>query len=174
MKPMSNVDLRTCTDEALLRECRVQAFRGSGPGGQHRNKTSTAVRIVHEPSGVTAMASESRSQDRNREEAIRRLRHRLALTQRELIDSEKFEPPEWFKALAAARLVLGRKRAEYLPVMGLVVDVLARSGWSVSEAARLLGISTGTLSRFLKGDEKLFGYVNERRAEMGLKPLGRD
>ncbi len=171
---MSPSELRSCSDEVLLRECRCQAFRGSGPGGQHRNKTSTAVRIVHEPSGVTATASESRSQDRNRGQAIARLRHRLALTVREALDEDAFTPPDWFTKLAKSRLTVGRNSSDYLPVMGLVVDALASRDWSVSEAGKMLGISTGTVVRFLQADEKLFGYVNERRTEAGLKPLGHD
>ena len=61
-------------DEALLRECEVTTFVGSGPGGQHRNKTSSAVRIVHLPTGVMVTATERRSQLRNRWAALERLR----------------------------------------------------------------------------------------------------
>ena len=55
----------------------VTTFRASGPGGQHRNKTSSAVRIKHLPTGVIAIAAESRSQHRNRLVALERLRSRL-------------------------------------------------------------------------------------------------
>jgi ribosome-associated protein len=61
----------------LLKDCDVTFARGSGPGGQHRNKTETAVRVVHRPTGITAVASEERSQARNRERAIERLHARL-------------------------------------------------------------------------------------------------
>jgi ribosome-associated protein len=61
-------------DEALLAACEVSTFVGGGPGGQHRNKTASAVRLVHPPTGVTVTATERRSQAQNRGTAIERLR----------------------------------------------------------------------------------------------------
>jgi len=52
--------------------------RGSGPGGQHRNKTSTAVQLVHRPSGIRVHVDGGRSQDANRQLAAELLRARLA------------------------------------------------------------------------------------------------
>jgi|SRR5882724_7187371 len=61
----------------LARDCELSFFRASGPGGQHRNKTETAVRVVHRPTGTVAVATEERSQTRNRERAFERLREKL-------------------------------------------------------------------------------------------------
>ena len=62
---------------ALEREVVVEVFRASGPGGQHVNKTESALRLTHPPSGVVVMAQDSRSQFRNRELAFERLVERL-------------------------------------------------------------------------------------------------
>jgi protein subunit release factor B len=65
-------------DEALLGQCEVQAHRASGPGGQHRNKAETAIRLVHVPSGVTAEGKDERSRTQNLRIALARLREKLA------------------------------------------------------------------------------------------------
>jgi ribosome-associated protein len=65
-------------DEHLLRQCDEAFFVASGPGGQHRNKTSSGVRLTHRPSGLTITATERRSQLMNRGAALERLRERLA------------------------------------------------------------------------------------------------
>jgi protein subunit release factor A len=62
---------------ALEREVVVEVFRASGPGGQHVNKTQSALRLTHLPSGVVVMAQDSPSQFRNRETAFARLKKRL-------------------------------------------------------------------------------------------------
>ena len=63
--------------KVLEREVVIEVFRASGPGGQHVNKTQSALRITHLPSGVVVSAQDSPSQFRNREIAFRRLVERL-------------------------------------------------------------------------------------------------
>jgi protein subunit release factor B len=63
--------------EALKNQVVLETFKSSGPGGQRKNKTETAVRLKHLPSGITVIATEHRSQARNRELAFERLRERL-------------------------------------------------------------------------------------------------
>jgi protein subunit release factor B len=65
-------------DDALAAECEETFFVGGGPGGQHRNKTETGVRLAHGPTGVVVTATERRSQLQNRGAALERLRARLA------------------------------------------------------------------------------------------------
>lgn len=56
-----------------IEECRVETFRASGPGGQHRNKVETAVRVVHPASGAVGTATDSRSQLQNKRQAFIRM-----------------------------------------------------------------------------------------------------
>ena len=66
----------------LLAECDVTTFRASGPGGQHRNRRESGVRLVHKPTGIVVMATERRSQHQNRAVALTRLERRLAALRR--------------------------------------------------------------------------------------------
>ena len=68
----------TLDRDLLEREVEVQVFRASGAGGQHVNKTESALRLVHPPSGVVVIAQDSSSQHRNRAIAFERLIERLA------------------------------------------------------------------------------------------------
>jgi protein subunit release factor B len=70
------------TDEALLGECDVQAFRATGPGGQSVNTTDSAVRLKHRPTGIVLVCRRERSQLRNKNDCVRRLRERIKEAQR--------------------------------------------------------------------------------------------
>jgi protein subunit release factor B len=63
--------------DALERDSDVTFFVASGPGGQHRNKVETGVRLLHRPTGIVVTATERRSQSANREVAFERLAERL-------------------------------------------------------------------------------------------------
>ena len=65
------------SDEELLRQCEVETFRSSGPGGQHVNKTESAVRLRHLPSGVVVTSQQERSQHRNKALCLLKLRQRI-------------------------------------------------------------------------------------------------
>ena len=67
----------TLDRDVLAREVEIHVFRASGAGGQHVNKTESALRLVHPPSGVVVIAQDSSSQHRNREIAFERLVERL-------------------------------------------------------------------------------------------------
>jgi len=66
------------SDEDLLLECEVETFRSSGPGGQHVNKTESAVRLRHLPTGVVVTSQQERSQHRNKALCLQRLRKKVA------------------------------------------------------------------------------------------------
>jgi protein subunit release factor B len=86
---------------ALARECEVTPYRSSGPGGQKKNKTESSVRVVHLPTGLTRIATESRSQSANRLHALERIRHALEARHRKPAPRRATKPTA---ASRAARL----------------------------------------------------------------------
>jgi hypothetical protein len=166
------------SDASLLAQCEVDTYRASGPGGQKKNKTSSAVRLRHVPSGLIVIAEESRSQHENKAKALRRLRKALYLELREAIQAESRTAeiigslPDYSLARGAdGKLHLGAKDPRFWPAVGVVLDVLAAVEARVSEAAELLSISTGNLIGFLETDSKVWQQVNVLRARFGQKPL---
>lgn len=152
------------SDAELLAQCAVDTYRASGPGGQKRNKTSSAVRLRHEASGLAVIAEESRSQHENKARALRRLRRRLYLQLREpLPDNSSAEP---FAAV-------GPKDERFWPRLALALDALSEQEGRVSEAARRLGATTGQFVSFLAQDDSAWGQANQIRQQFGLKPLVR-
>ena len=81
--------------EQLAREIEISVYRASGPGGQHRNKTESAVRILHRPSGLIVVATEHRGQLRNRKLAMERLVARLRILNRRPRKRKKTRKPGW-------------------------------------------------------------------------------
>ena len=161
-------------DSTLLSECDVDTYRASGPGGQKRNKTESAVRLRHRPSGIIVIAEESRSQAENRGRALRRMRAALALRLRQPVAEEGVPAAVQACIDKKGRLEVGRRDARYLPAAAVVLDVLVALTGSVAGTASRLGITTGNLSSFLTGDDDLMAETNRIRAGFGLKALRRD
>jgi hypothetical protein len=166
------------TDAQLLAQCAVDTYRASGPGGQKRNKTSSAVRLRHPPTGLIVIAEESRSQHENKAKALKRLRQALYLKLRDGLSADTLKPealatrPEYGPARdREGRLHVGRKDARFWPAVGVVLDVLHACEGRVSDAAAALGMSTGNLIDFLQTDEKVWEQVNHMRSHFGHKTL---
>ncbi|HJZ89362.1 MAG TPA: peptide chain release factor-like protein [Gemmataceae bacterium] len=175
---MGRAQWTTLTDDQLLAQCEVDTYRASGPGGQKRNKTSSAVRLRHLPSGLIVIAEESRSQHENKAKALRRLRRALYLELREplLLDALSADAigqlPDYAPARGAdGRLHLSAKDPRFWPAAGVALDVLAVVEGRVGDAAELLGISTGNLVDFLQNDPKVWQTANQLRTRFGQKPL---
>lgn len=96
--------------ETLERDSDIEFFIASGPGGQHRNKVETGVRLIHRPSGVTVTATERRSQHANREAAFERLAARLEELQRPQIPRRPTRPT----AASRTRRLESKRRASVL------------------------------------------------------------
>ena len=94
--------------ETLDREVVVEVFRASGAGGQHVNKTESALRLTHPPSGVVVVSQDTRSQHRNRETAFARLIERL----RRLNHVPRKRRLEAKKQVGAKKAIRGRVRGD--------------------------------------------------------------
>ena len=92
--------------EKLARDCEITPYRSSGPGGQKKNKTESSVRIRHLPTGLVRVGTESRSQTRNREAALRRIWAALEQRARKPKPRKKTRP----SAAAVARRLEQKKR----------------------------------------------------------------
>lgn len=152
-------------DADLLRQCRQESYRASGPGGQHRNTTDSAVRLTALDGAVVALSADHRSQHRNRAEALRRLRLALAIELRLPLGSDE-NSQHW-----QGSWTLGRKDRRYARFIAHVLDVLAHHNWAVGLAAEAIGISTGKLVRTLAHNPHAWSAVNQARATLGLVNL---
>ena len=160
-------------DQQLAHACRVEAYQASGPGGQKRNRTYSAVRLMHPATGISVIAEESRSQNENKVRALRRLRMAIAFRVRKEQRDAGFALPEtitpYFKQ--DTPLQVNQKNPLYPLICTAILDVLYSVQGSLGDASRQLGLSTGRLSRFFGRDRDLLHAVNQLRAHFTLRPL---
>lgn len=172
-------------DKAILADCDVHTYKSSGPGGQHRNKVSSAVRLRHRPTGISAHGDDSRSQHENKRLALKRLRMQIALQVRRPVGgqggtaglpavvAECLCRPrgEGRSTCPAARLDVGRKDGRFWPVAQFLLDVLQHVDGRLADAAQHLGITTSNLVAQIKKDRHLFGTAQDVRKRHGQAPL---
>ena len=164
--------VRFFSDDELMRQSRLELFRGSGPGGQKRQKTSNSVRLTHVPTGIHVVAGESRSQAENKMRALRRLRLKLATDIRERIDVVNFESPDWFLEIRQDnRIAASHRHLFYAPAAGLLLDLLKGMNGNPSSVATMLGVSTTAVIRFLEAEPILWTEANRIRAQLGMPAL---
>ena len=156
--------------EQLWAECEVRRLRRSGPGGQHRNKVETAISLKHIATGITAEASERRSQAQNRAMAIFRLRVNLALNIRRATTSPH-TPSELWQARSRSVLKVSATNDDFPALLAEALDVLAGCDFDPKRAAEHLACTTSQLVRLLKVEPRALQLVNQQREERQLHVL---
>ena len=131
----------TAEDAVLLRDCEFIMQKGTGNGGQKINKTSSAVRLRHRPTGIAVAANEERSQARNRHIALRKLRYEIALRVHADPSGDVFSLLPSPSPSNHARLILWT---------AALFDRLAASGFDLAQTAALCGASTSQLERAMR------------------------
>ena len=158
-------ELLALSDDELLKLCRMDLCRGTGPGGQKRNKTSTAVRVTHLGSGLSASDDATRSQHINRAHALAKLRVELAVN---LPPDEGFSQPTM-----PLEPVPRTGRSEYPLWLGELFSTLQTNGFQPAAAAAAYGCSTAHLIRVIGKDETAWQHFSQARQRLGLPPLHR-
>jgi len=134
-------------------DIRMEVFRASGAGGQHVNKTSSAVRLIHEPTGLVASSQEERSQLQNREKALGRLKAMIAAKAEE----EREQELQRIAGGKQAQVGWGSQIRSYVLQPYQMVKDLRTS------------VEIGNISAVLDGDldELMEGYLRWKRATAG-------
>lgn len=158
-------------DEALLAQCDFTRDRSSGPGGQHRNKVETQVKLHHRPTGAHAQAGERRSQNENKQVAVRRLRLILAVEHREPIPRGESRTALWRSRVRKGRIACNPSHHDYPALLAEAMDHIAESGWELHDPAVRLEVTASQLLKLLKDHPPAVAKLNAERRALGLHPL---
>lgn len=160
--------------DELEKECRWSFSRASGPGGQHRNKVETAATVVHLPSGVSAAATEKRSQAENRAVAMHRLRCALAVQWRDLSapKAEDNEIPSevWLAYARGGRLKIASTNPLYPSVLAEAMECLVAMDWDLGSVAEAMRISATQLIQLLGDYPAALQELNTQLVARGRSP----
>ena len=148
----------TAEDDVLLRDCEFIMQKGTGNGGQKINKTSSAVRLRHRPTGIAVSANEERSQSRNRHIALRKLRYEIAVRVHAEPSGAGFSLLPAPSPANHARLILWTAE---------LFDRLAASDFDLARTAALCGASVSQLERAMRKYPQVWRSWSESRRKNG-------
>ena len=148
----------TAEDAILLRDCDFIMQKGTGNGGQKINKTSSAVRLRHRPTGIAVAANEERSQAKNRHIALRKLRYEIALRSHADPSGADFVLLPSPSPDNHARLILWT---------AALFDRLAACGFDLAQTATLCGVSVSQLERAMRKYPHVWRSWSESRQKNG-------
>ncbi len=159
------------SDEELLAECELQFLRRSGPGGQHRNKTETAVLLRHAKTGLSAEANERRSQADNRSVALFRLRLCMAVQFRCPVELDTPPSRLWGGRLSNQRLSVASTHTDFPRILAEALDRLCANEYRLDDAAKQLHVTSSQLVKLFKQHVPALVLVNRERQARNLGPL---
>lgn len=162
----------TLPEAELLADCDVRRQRRSGPGGQNRNKVETAVVLEHRPTGLRAEASERRSQEQNRSQAVFRLRLSLAIQIRQR--PSPMPSALWQHRLRqnpTGRLAVNPSHPDFPALLAEALDILADEAHDLPAAATRLSVTSSQLTGLLRKAPAALARVNQERSRQGRPPL---
>ncbi len=165
----------TIDPETLNEACSLRTQKRSGPGGQHRNKTSSGVFLTHEPSGVVAEATERRSQAENRTIAFQRMRYRLAIELRTPspigVEVSPCDPMEarWRDQFDGGPLKLAESNPAKPAVLALLLNDLHAAGGQPSLVAKQWRVSTSSIVALAKSYPPALQLLNSIRSHHGRR-----
>lgn len=174
-------------EEALLRETNWSRGRGSGPGGQNRNKVETGIEMMHLATGITGRAGERRTVTENRRVAIKRLRLNLATQHRIGVPIGEIGSRLWFSrrqmpkrgpgqaepawGTFPSRIVVNPSHWDYPALLAEAMDVINAANYDMKRAGLRLQISTTQLLRLIAEHPPALAKLNAEREVMGMGQL---
>lgn len=157
--------------ELLLRQCEIRHERRRGPGGQHRNKTESAVVIRHLPTGIKGQAAERRSQFDNHRNAVKRLRLNLALGVRTEQLANEAPTDLWKSRCHDGKIGISEDHDDFPTILAEAMDVLAARNVHLPGSSEQLGVTPSQLVKLLKKEPRAFHWFNDQRRKHGLPVL---
>ena len=156
----------------MFAQCRMTRGKSTGPGGQHRNKVQSLVKLVHLPTGVEAQAGERREPEKNRREAIWRLRLKLACEVRLPVPRGDQRSDLW-KARCGAngRIVCNVEHEEFPGLLAEAMDMVVACEFDEKKASLRLACTVSQLIKFVQGHAPAMVWWNRMRVEAGLHTL---
>lgn len=158
-------------EDELLKGCEISFGKASGPGGQHRNKVETAVRIVHKPSGIEASASERRSQRDNRRAALFRLRVRLAVRFECSPASGELPSALWSSRCRGGKIHCSAEHHDAPALLAEAMTACRLHGFVHQDAARQLECTGTQFLKFLAKFQEARDSLDKSREARGLSRL---